>query len=701
MKVNAMSQKFLDELLEETYNRAHSPDLGSLRLPALTEVLLENLEDAGVITTPQLAYYRLERGNIAAEVHGYACDSEDDVLQIFFCIDATADTPLGEPAQICNAGKDLLDRAFRRMEAFVRRAQSERMEEIEESQPARELAGLVKEAQNGSHKAIELHALTTGIVSDRAAHAGAKGELRREIWDLVRLSRTCGDARGGSISIDFPVDFGTTLPCLVTPTAADGLQVLLTCIPATILAEIYNLHRASLLERNVRSFLQFTGKVNKGIRATVLNEPRRFLPYNNGLSATAGEVVVDHLPGGLGQIRIVRDFQIVNGGQTTATLASCMRRDRADLSAASVAMKLTVVPRGLLDGLVPQISRCANTQNRIQDSDFSANDPWHIAIERLSRNTWTRATSGAPRGTRWFYERSRGQYSDALASSQTPAGRRQFRSENPSFSKFTKTDLAKFILSWDQYPAVVSRGAQKCFMYFASQLAQTPRRSPEEADFKRIVALGVLFRNAEKLYSEMGFQGYRANVVTYSVARLSHECGRNIDADAIWKEQSIPDSLLNALKVIIPGVRDVITSPPSSQRNVTEWCKKDECWSAVLRRPIQVELGTSPQQQATGFLAATAPALTSEEQHLIDAVRRVLPDVWYSISAWAKRTSTLLPWQRSLAYSLGRLGGAKAPSIKQAVQGRKLLLDANRLGFVHDGLTSDLITLLENTNEAS
>src|SRR5262249_6850561 len=251
---------------------------------------------------------------------------------------------------------------------------------------------------------------------------------------------------------------------------------------------------------------------------------------------------------------------------------------------------LTVVPRGLLDGLVPQISRCANTQNRIQDSDFSANDPWHIAIERLSRNTWTRATPGAPRGTRWFYERSRGQYAGALAACQTPAVRRQFRAENPPAGKFTKTDLAKFILSWDQYPAVVSRGAQKCFMYFASQLAQTQRGTPGEADFKRIVALRILFRAAEKLYTEMEFQAYRANVVTYSIARLSHECRRHIDVDAIWKEQSIPEKLLNALKVIIPGVREVITNPPSSQRNVGEWCKKDECWSAVLNRPIQVEL---------------------------------------------------------------------------------------------------------------
>jgi hypothetical protein len=690
-----MSQKFLNQVLDDTFDRAHNPDSGSLRLPALTEVLLERLEDAGVLTTPQSAYYRLERGSIAAEVHGYACDTEDDVIQLFYFIDATAETALGQPVEVCNTGKDLLDRAFRRLEAFVRRAQSDRMEEIEDSQPARELAGLVKEAGNGNRKTIELHAVTTGVVSDRAASAGQKGDLRREIWDLVRLERACGGARDGSITIDFPTEFGTTLPCLVTPEAVDGLQVLLTCIPGRLLAEIYNTHRASLLERNVRSFLQFTGKVNKGIRSTVLDRPHRFLPYNNGLSATAGEVEVDLLPDGLGRIRVLRDFQIVNGGQTTATLASCLRRDQHDLAAVSVAMKLTVVPRGMLDGLVPEISRCANTQNRIQDSDFSANDPWHIEIERLSRTMWTRATPDTPRGTRWFYERSRGQYADALASAQTPAGRRQFKTENPSARKFTKTDLAKFMLSWDQYPAVVSRGAQKCFMFFASQLQSSQRRTPEEADFKRVAALAMLFHHAEQLYNQMDFQGFRANVVTYSIARLSHECRRHIDVDAIWKDQAVPAAFTSALKVIIPGVREVIVNPPGSQKNVTEWCKKDDCWSAVLERPIRVKVGPKPEEEADSFVTPAATALSTEQQQLIDAIRKVPAEAWFAVSAWAKSTSSLQPWQRGLAYSLGRLlASAKEPSIKQAVQGRNLLLESVRLGFIDDALRSEHLEAL-------
>ncbi len=293
-----MSQKFLDWVLQEVFDRAHDQDNGRIRLPALTSVVLENLEEAGIISLPQSSYFRFERGNVFAEVHAYACDTEDDVLSLFYAIDATAETPLGLPAATCSTTKDQLDRSFRRMEAFVKLAQSGRIPEIEESQPARELVDLIKDASR-QKASIELNVLTTGIVSDRASAVRDTGTCRREIWDLLRLERVCGGNRDGSITIDFPQDFGTVLPCLVTPKSADGIQVLLTCIPGQLLADIYNTFRAGLLERNVRSFLQFTGKVNKGIRETVLGEPHRFLPYNNGLSATAGEVEVEVLSGNL------------------------------------------------------------------------------------------------------------------------------------------------------------------------------------------------------------------------------------------------------------------------------------------------------------------------------------------------------------------------------------------------------------------
>jgi hypothetical protein len=685
-----MSHQFLNSVLCDAFDRAHDPELGGLRLNSIVAVLLERLEDASVVSEPQVSYFRFERGNISAEVHGWAVDVEDDVLRLFICIDATSEVTLGDDAQPVTLPKDQVDRAFRRIESFVRHALAGKFDAVEESQPVADLLRVLR-ASASQGQSVELHLITTGVVSDRAAAALSDSEIRREVWDLTRLVRICGSSSDGSITIDFEERFGQTLPCLVTKPDDEGVQVLLTRIPGQMLADIYNDYRSALLERNVRSFLQFNGKVNKGIRDTLKTAPHRFLPYNNGLSTTASSVVLTGVNNGTAQIRSLADFQIVNGGQTTASIAAASRRDKVDLEHVVVPMKLTVVPPERLQGLVPQISKFANTQNRIQEADFFANAPWHIALERLSRNTWTSSTPDAPRGTRWFYERSRGQYSDELAAQGTPAGRRKFRSENPGSQKFTKTDVAKYWLSWEQLPHTVSLGAQKCFGRFMESVI--PRRpEPDDAEFKRVVSLAVLFRTAESLYGEMGFTGYRAQVITYTIARLSHHLGKRLPVGEIWKSLTLPDEIMAALRILITGVREVLLKPPTG-KNLTEWCKKEDCWEAVLKRQFELSLAAGEDSGASaGSELVASDATTPEQQAVVEAVCTIDAEVWLSISSWAKQTASLLPWQRSLAYSVGRLrGGGRTPSVKQAKQGGILLVEAARVGFRHDSLSSSAL----------
>ncbi|MCC7411788.1 MAG: AIPR family protein [Gammaproteobacteria bacterium] len=682
-------QRFLEQLRSDAFDTAHDPEIGGLRVPALARAVLDRLEDAGVSADSQIAYYRHERTNVHAEVHAYSCDAEDDIISLYYLVDGNEDVPLGESASALGIAKDQIDRAFRRLEAFVKLAQADRAPDLDQSQPASELFELVSASAEAGLKVV-LNVLVLGIVSERAATSEQRKGLEREVWDLDRLVKTCGGDGDERPSIDFVDEFGVSLPCLVTSKTDDGLQVFMTWIRGDVLAQIYNTYRSRLLERNVRSFLQFTGRVNKGIRETVLDRPARFLSYNNGLSATASIVSLEDVGTGLARIRAVKDFQIVNGGQTTASIASSARRDGIDVSSVSVAMKLTVVPSDKLDEFVPLISKYANTQNRIQEADFSANHPWHIELERLSRSIWTKPTADAPRGTRWFYERSRGQYADELASQNTPAGRRQFRTANPTSQKFTKTDLAKYVLTWDQQPAVVSRGAQKCFVDFMNRIQRERRPVPDTKEFERIVGLAMLFRRAEKLYGEMGYQGYRAQVVTYSIARLSNAMARRLPFDAIWKEQEVPEGIKAPLAKVIIGVRDVIVQPPGN-RNITEWCKRDDCWARIRALPVEVdgadESTWSPNPSRSDQLA--------NADGTVIAVAAVPSDVWFAASKWARDTRTLLPWQRSLAYSLGgRRGRGSAPTAKQAIQGRKLLLEAVRLGFGHEYLTNDVVHAL-------
>lgn len=684
--------RFLNTLLSDAFDHAHDPEHGGLRLSALLATILSYLEDAGVVSDPRSSYLFQEGSNFAAECHAYACDTEDDILSLFYCVDATESIPLGDDAEVTSVGKEALDRGFRRLESVVKRAKEGKLDTIEPSQAASELVELIKECEAAGRE-IELHVIATGTVSDRAAFSESKDSYRREVWDVLRLARTCGAGSGETISINFLEEYGQSLPCLLTKEGADGIRVLLTCIHAPVLAGIYNTYRARLLERNVRSFLQFTGKVNKGIRTTLLNEPHRFLAYNNGLSATAARVDLDGTSSDLARITAVHEFQIVNGGQTTASVAACVRKGEADLSDVFVPMKLTIVPSERVAELVPRISQYANTQNRIQEADFHANHPWHIELQKLSRTTWLAPTAESPRGTRWFYERSRGQYADELAATGTPAGRRKFRVENPSKQKIAKTDVAKFVLSWDQEPALVSRGAQKCFVEFMGRLSRESRPVPDLTEFKRVVSLAILFRTAETLYGDLDYKGYRAQVVTYAVALLSHRSQRRLPWTDIWELQGVPDELVPALKTLLVAVREAVTNPPAN-RNITEWCKRPECWSQLLNLNVDLAL-PSGLEAAPQSGALPTDALSPAERLIVGVVAEVPAEVWFAVAKWAKDTDTLLGWQRGLAYSLGTLPGRnRKPSIKQATQGRKVLMEARRLGFGHEQLTPALLEQL-------
>jgi hypothetical protein len=195
----------------------------------------------------------------------------------------------------------------------------------------------------------------------------------------------------------------------------------------------------------------------------------------------------------------------------------------------------------------------------------------------------------------------------------------------------------------------------------------------------------------------MGYQGYRAQVVTYSIARLSNALGRRLPFDEMWKTQEVADDIRTSLAKMIIGVRDVITQPPGN-RNITEWCKRDDCWTAILALPITIDSA----DESTWTPEASRPDQPTNADGTVIAVASVPADVWLAASKWAKDTGTLLPWQRSLAYSLGRLQGrGSSPSPKQAIQGRKLMLEAVRLGFGHEQLTKELIEVLGSSEPSS
>ena len=594
--------------------------------------------------------------------------------------------------RLLGGGKQEVETAFRRLHTLWEKTSDSYHRTLEESSEAFDMTMHLHEVHSKAGQ-LRLFLLTDGLARTEYRPPDELDglEISFHIWDIRRLHRlvTSGQRRE-PIEIDFVDRFGRAVPCLVAPAEDGEYQAYLAIFPGDVLNAIYGQYGPRLLELNVRSFLQARGKVNQGIRRTILEEPGRFLAYNNGISLTASEVELMDLPGGGQGFRRIKNLQIVNGGQTTASIQHAVRRDHADVSAIRVPAKLTIVPEERLDEIVPLISRYANSQNKISEADFSANDPFHVRVEELSRTIWAPATGGTLRQTRWFYERARGQYADALGRAGTPAQQRKFKQEHPPAQKFTKTDLAKFENTWDQLPHVVSRGAQKNFAEFTLRLAARRRGEPDVEYFHHLVAKAVLFRRAERLVSAQKFGGYRANIVTYSLAYLAHATAHRIDLERIWAEQDISQALEEAIVAISHHVHRVLTSPPGGA-NVTEWAKKEACWERVTSlevkfpRGLETELlvldGRRKPKPVTGIEAPD-----EREQKLIDKISRVPSDTWFALSHWAKETNNLQGWQRGIAYDLGRRSRqGREPSRKQAVQAELILDEAKRLGFSPNG----------------
>lgn len=572
--------RFVTALHQEVITNSESSNAegheGSFREEEFTRLMIEYLIEAGELEDGHVCYHSA-RG---IKVNGYNFQGEEGRLDLFVSI--YTQNPI-----LSTVRKDAVETAFKQLLNLLVKISKGYHQSIEEASITFDMAQLIH-SQRIQISHVRFFLFTDAIATIQSKNNQIKDGVTYSfnIWDLRRTYRcvTSGQKRE-AIEIDFQEKYGSIIPCLEMPESQADYKAYVAIISGDILCKVYDEYGSRLLERNVRSFLQAKGNVNKGIRQTILKEPHRFLAYNNGISATAESVKVVDLPNGGKGIAAICDFQIVNGGQTTASLYQAVRKDKADISGIYVQTKLTVVDRDQIDEIVPLISRYANNQNKVSVADFSANDSFHVRFEELSRTIWAPANEINPRQTRWFYERARGQYADAKNREITAAKQKSFSSSNPTSQKLTKTDLAKFENTWNQLPHVVSLGAQKNFAKFTVYLSERDRQEPNEKYFMDVVSKAILFKSAEKIVDDEKFGGYRANIVTYTLAYLSHKEQSSIDLDDIWKQQNITSKLREIIQLTSIQIHKMIANPPDG-RNVTEWCKKEDCWSRIQKMSV-------------------------------------------------------------------------------------------------------------------
>ncbi|MEU9994317.1 AIPR family protein [Streptomyces sp. NPDC050848] len=663
------------ELALHDYARTLMYDVQSLAeaeagsIPTIfTRRVLEQLEEAGIVANTAVGFHQ-EHGIV---VYGFGVSEDQSTLDLYTTeYDLAQGLPGADKLTKSDAGK-----AYRRLLAFLKKCGSIRHNHAETSEVHQLCEGVEKALASATQ--IRLFLFTNQVST-----SGARPEttefnglpVTHELWDLTRLHR---HETSGSLGEPIVVEFDPPLACLSAESTEPNHSVTLAVLPGELLAKLYDEHRTRLLELNVRAFLQARTSVNREIRKTVLNEPGRFLAYNNGITATASEAdfVMDEA-GHPVAIRRMTGLQIVNGGQTTATLHHVMKRDKGDLSQIKVQMKLTLVDPDHLETIVPLISKYSNSQNKVSLVDFDSNHRFHVEFERFSRSLLAPAVQGSGQGeTRWFYERARGQYAAAEAATKSPAERRNFRLEHPSRQRFSKADLAKFANSWNGLPHYVSRGAQKNFFEFMQLAKRTPPAVDSEY-CKRVIAMGILFKAVDAVAKEQGAGSHKALVTTYTMARLCAATEQRIDLDRIWRQQEVTPALRSAIEDLCPLAMGKIVV---QGRHVTEWAKSSTCWEEVsaLDWEVPEDLAAELLSQPVEFAEDTSE---KEEAHLSE-VRTIGSDEWEGLAGWALQTRNLTPAERQLATSTAaKLRTESEITPGQAAQALAIYEKAIGIGF--------------------
>lgn len=415
-----------------------------------------------------------------------------------------------------------------------------------------------------------------------------KTSVKYDVWDIERLVQGVYQRKEAEkLTVRFKNKYKYKLKLIRIPQKSECYDCYVGYISGNCLAEIYRDEGQRLIEKNVRSFLQATGKVNKGIKDTLKAAPEMFMAYNNGISTIAESIVIDEdeSTDDFIVIKELLGWQIVNGGQTTASIHAAFQ-NKVDLKNVNVQMKLTVIKSDdRMNEIISNISKYANSQNKITMSDFSANDDFHIKLEQLSRRIYIPIEKGKPY-ERWFYERARGQYNVAVNRNLTSATKKKFKMENPKNKCISKTVAAKCTMCWLKYPYIASKGLETNFVKYSEMIQTGKINMPDEKFYCNLIAQVILFQKCDKIVDAQNFGGYKAQINYYSIALLSEYHSEMVDFEYIWNHQDITSELSVLLEEICYKVWNHFMNPETKGINITQWCKKEECWKLLKERYV-------------------------------------------------------------------------------------------------------------------
>ena len=639
---------------------------------------LDCMEDCDEVSTPEICTFAEGRGKLTA----YDYNDEAESLDLFLFVHAT---PLASRIDSrVKTGFNYLQEFYNQC---IKKKSPFNGAESEFDSDVQDAINIIREAK-GKVNVIRFYILTDGAVSSNDIHTHTEDEdgvlYEYHIWDIASIYRQDQIKQGnGKIEIDFENDIKyyvtnknsqnkeqipPKIQCLKVEDDNPSVDTYLAIISGDVLAKIYNQYRTLLLEKNVRAFLRNKSKVNQRIMTTIKKTPEMFFSYNNGISTTASEVELKQ-SGRVQYITKLKDWQIVNGGQTTASIACA---SGCDLSKIFVQMKVSVVKdKEKYEEIVKSISKCANSQTSIKLSDFDSGEEYLVKLEKLSKEEIAPVSN-----TKWFFERMRGQYTDTRAS-LGDLEEKSFKTEFPKKQMLTKTDIAKVMTIWDMKPHLACNSREKCFASYLSALKRN-QTDIDAAYWHKIVALSILYKDIEACFEKRcGQKGFKSRTTAYTLSAISYLTNQQLNLTYIWKNEKVQPQLEEVIEREVVKINDFL-----DQDNSRSFTKNAKCWEElkvmIEGRPIPSSLLAAEDKDNEDY--------NEEEKNIIAQANAITIDWWQSMLSWAisENHLSLIERRQATSYIKKMSNGRYIKMIKPAEKAIALKKKAEMLGFTMD-----------------
>ena len=587
-------ENYIEELRSDVASRVYSEGEGASFEDKFTEYCIEVLESIGKSEGARVLSYvhPNSQGGIDWKINGFCFKDfvKDETKKEYYETLDLFITYFNNEYDY-NITKDDYTKSLNQIKRFINSALKRHIDYIDKAHTEMyHLIGTIGK-QGKDFDRINVYFLINGFSNhEKDKIEIADTEVNIHTWDISRLFKII---ESNSVHEPIEIEFekfnenGKGLQCLLVPNIDEMYECYLAIVPGETLAKLYKEYSNELLESNVRAFLGQAGKFNKGIMKTIREKPQMFLPYNNGITATAESVetkVTDN------QIVITKlnDFQIVNGGQTTASLYHTKKKFKdTDLSKIFVQMKLTVIKDKEQKNIeVPNISRFANSQNKVSELDLSSNNPYFVQVESLSRKKYVVNPENKNQSILWFFERANGQYRESLNKLKDKQ-QKIFKEQNPSALKFVKSDIAKFINGWELEPHYISQGSQKNFIHYTKKITDLVAKNklPGENFYRKLIANAILFKNVDQLFGRKGINAIgdtslKALTVAYTISYFHYLTNNRIDLWKIYEEQKIDDFLKDHLSKLLSFVYNHIVTEASGSL-ISEYAKRQTSWDKL------------------------------------------------------------------------------------------------------------------------